>query len=122
MFRPWEQSTNASTNASDVANTTETARDAYGIYILAGLIIGSVLMSILRPTMLSIFTYMASCNLHNNMFAMVLHAPMYFFTRNPVGKCHMLNFYFLLSIFLSLSVYVSNNIIVLAMHDPMQWL
>ena len=61
--------------------------DTQRLYIYLGIVSGFLVMSILRGVLLSSFTYAASRRLHDSMFAKILHAPMRFFERNPVGEC-----------------------------------
>ena len=55
------------------------------MYIYGTLTASLVVLSCIRVVNYYLFTTLAAKNLHNEMFSIVLRAPMSFFERNPVG-------------------------------------
>ena len=86
--------TNISLNHADISISTTTTSNMlddnlHNILIIAGITATLILMSFLRALFISLFTHHASRDLHNAMFTKLLRAPIWFFERNPVGRCWM---------------------------------
>ena len=54
--------------------------------VYVGLALGLLFTSLLEAVTYSVFSMKAARNLYNRMFSIVLHVPMIFFERNPVGE------------------------------------
>ncbi|KAI0982324.1 hypothetical protein GJ496_010434 [Pomphorhynchus laevis] len=73
---------------SDSINRTNSRIDSINSYYLKGYIgltVGSLLCSILRCVAYVLCVVNSSKVLHNEMFTKILHAPLHFFSINPIG-------------------------------------
>ena len=57
-----------------------------GVHVYTGLVVGLFFFSFIRTVPFSLMCMNSSVNLHNQMFAALLRAPLLFFDQNPAGR------------------------------------
>jgi ATP-binding cassette subfamily C (CFTR/MRP) protein 4 len=65
--------------------TSNESRPEY-MHVYVGLVGALMIVTTLQGITFACFARLASANLHNKMFNIIMRAPMNFFERNPVGR------------------------------------
>ena len=82
----YEDGNDQLSNQTVVSEQNSSSTSDHYVHVYIGLLVALMLVSSLQCITYACFTRLASINLHNKMFRIVMRAPMSFFEKNPVGQ------------------------------------